>query len=80
MPIKEKHHEDTSDAAVIVIFAGKNSVSLMPWTRGTIVIESDGKLSVEILRAGETGLFANMDHTTKLTSTVLQQRVVAVCW
>ena len=80
MPVKEKLHEDTSDAAVMVIFPGKNNASLVPWTRGTIVMESDGKLSVEILRARETGWVANMEPNAKLTSIVLQQRVVALCW
>ena len=80
MPVKEKLHEDTSDAAVMVIFPGKNNASLVPWTRGIIVMESEGKLSAEILRAREIGWLANMEPNAKLTSKALQQRVVALCW
>ena len=80
VPVNTKLHEDTNEVAVIVTLAGKNNVSSKPSICGTRVIESDGKLSREILRALETGCLANTERIFRLTSTVLQHAVEVASW
>jgi hypothetical protein len=80
VPVNAKLHEETNEVAVTVTLAGKNNVSCEPWIWGTSVIESDGKLSTEILRAREKGILAKTESMFKLTSTVLQHAVATASW
>ena len=80
VPVNAKIHEETYEVAVMVTLAGKNNFSGEPWICGTSVIESDGKLSTEILRAQETLFLANTESIFELTSMVLQHAVEAASW
>ena len=80
VPVNAKLHEETYEVAVTVTLAGKNNVSGEPWICGTSVIESDGKLSTEILRARETLFLTNTESIFKLTSMVLQHAVEVTSW
>ena len=80
VPVNAKLHENKYEVAVMVALAGKNNVSRKPWICGTSVIESDGKLSTEILTAQETLFLANTESIFKLTSMVLQHAVEVASW